>query len=224
MIQSLLFGFGYKMRSGKDEAVKEIIRRRSGNGPGWYDIRKYSFAQELKREVTKNALASGGMKHMFSDGLRIDGAGFMQENGNILALPDWVQYDPDAPLDDVDCPLGKQRSLLQFWGQEYRRSVNPTYWIDKLSKRIEDEKPEIALVSDLRYLNEFAWVREYGDCVRVDRPGLPQGTHSSETELSTLPDSSWDGILTNDGTLEELQDAAVLIFDKLLDQINDGTL
>lgn len=224
MIQSLLFGFGYKMRSGKDEAVKEIIRRRSGNGPGWYDIRKYSFAQELKREVTKNALASGGMKHMFSDGLRIDGAGFMQENGNILALPDWVQYDPNAPLDDVDCPLGKQRSLLQFWGGEYRRGADPLYWVKKLAARLEDEKPEIALISDVRYFNEFSWVQEHGDCVKVVRPGLPKGTHPSETELDMLSDKSWDGILTNDGTLEEFQEASVRMFDALMDNLNDGTL
>jgi hypothetical protein len=148
----------------------------------------------------------------------------MQQNGNILALPDWVQFDPNAPMDDVDCPLGKHRELLQWWGGEYRRSADPLYWVNKLAKRIEDEKPEIALVSDVRYLNEFSWIQEHGDCIRVDRPGLPSGTHSSETELNILPNKSWDGILTNDGTLEEFQDASVLMFDRLMDSINDGTL
>ena len=236
MIQSLIFGLGHRARHGKDTVAAEIIKRRAGNGPGWYDIRRYAFATELKREVNKNAMMAGGMIKLFDDGLRLQyedcNSGYMQTNGNILRLPDWVQYDMNAPMDDPECPYGKQRTLLQWWGGEYRRGADPKYWVDKLAARIEEEKPEIALITDMRYQNEMAFCMEYGETIKVERRN-PDGTlylapgivaHASEEELAWLPDSSWSAILTNDGSLEELQEAGVLMFDKILDRLNDGTL
>lgn len=231
-IESVLIGFGHRARHGKDAVAAEIIKRRSGNGPGWYDIRKYSFAKELKQEVNKNALQSGGMHRLFDDGLRIEGAGYMQTNGNIIALPDWVQYDPNPDMSDPDCPLGKQRTLLQWWGTEYRRNVDPDYWIKRLTERLEEEKPEIALITDMRFPNEFQFVLQYGETVKVERLN-PDGTlykdpkivpHVSEEALACMGKNSWSGIITNDGTLEDLQVAGVKMFDTLLDRINDGTL
>lgn len=202
MINSLIFGFGFRMRSGKDTCVAEITRRRSGNGPGWYDIKPYSFAKALKQEVNEMAERSGGMKNLF---LNTD-------------FPEWVQYDAAAPMDDPFCPLGKQRFLLQYWGV-YRREQEADYWVRRVAEQIEAEAPEIALISDLRFINEFSWIKEYGDCIRVDRPGLPSASHISETELSSVPDKEWDGIITNDSTLEDLKHAGVLMFDRLLERI-----
>lgn len=202
MINSLVFGFGYRMRSGKDTTVSAIMERRSGNGPGWYNIKPYSFAKALKLEVNDMAERSGGMSNLF---LRDD-------------FPEWVQFDPIAPMDDPYCPLGKQRALLQYWGV-HRREQDADYWVKRVAEQVEKDSPEIALLSDLRFLNEFSWIREYGDCIRVDRPGLPPATHVSETELSILKDSEWDGIITNDGTLEELKEAGVKMFDQLLDRL-----
>jgi hypothetical protein len=202
MIQSLVMAFGYRMRSGKDEAVAEIIRRRSGNGPGWFDIRGYSFAKSLKQEINTMAKEHGGMHELFLD----------------MDLPEWVVYDPAAPMDDPYCPLGKQRGLLQYHGV-FRREQDPEYWVKRVAAQIEAEAPEIALLGDLRFLNEFAWAHEYGDCIRVDRPGLPLGTHVSETELSQLPDSAWDGVLVNDSTLDDFKEASVNMFDALLQRL-----
>jgi hypothetical protein len=201
-IDSVVLGFGYRMRSGKDTCVAEIIKRRSGNGPGWYNIKPYSFAKALKFEVSEMANRSGGMKNLF---LRAD-------------FPEWVQYDYDAPLDDPYCPYGKQRALLQYWGV-YRREQDENYWVKRVAEQVEADRPELALISDLRFKNEFAWIQEYGECIRVDRPGLPPATHVSETELADVSDNQWDAILTNDGTLEELKEAAVVLFDRLLDKV-----
>jgi hypothetical protein len=101
-----------------------------------------------------------------------------------------------------------------------------------LSERLEVEKPEIAILSDMRFPNEFQFIQQYGETVKVERRN-PDGTlyvapgiipHASEEALAHLPNSSWSGIITNDGTLEELQIAGVKMFDELLDRINDGTL
>jgi hypothetical protein len=184
-----------------------------------YDIRIYSFAGELKREVNENAMKSGGMVKLFDAGLYEEGGGFLQENGNILRLPEWVQYDPQPSMEDPDCPYGKQRELLQWWGTEFRRSVNPKYWVNKVAERIAEEKPEIALITDVRFLNEIAFVQKYGEAIKVDRPCLPQlagmaGVHSSEAALAGF--DGWDDCITNDSTLEEFRERVLFSFDMLM--------
>jgi len=186
------------MRSGKDSVAAEIIKQRSGQ----YDIRRYAFADALKQEVNDMAKACGGMRELFLL--------------NPL-LPQWVEYDPVAPMDDPLCPLGKQRSLLQFWGV-YRREQEQDYWVNKVAQKLEEEKPEICLITDLRFMNEFLWAKEYGDTIRVDRPGLPLGTHVSETSLACLADSEWDAVIANCGTLAELKRKALITFDKLMEE------
>lgn len=223
MIESIVLGLGHRARHGKDAVANEIIKQRSG----LYDIRKYSFAQELKREVVKAALGSGGMKNLFDDGLRVPGAGYMQANGDFIALPDWVQYDPNPDMTDPDCPLGKQRFLLQWWGTEYRRSIDSEYWIKRVAVRIEDEKPEIAILTDMRFLNEMQFAQKYGDAIKVERrnpdgslyvaPGLV--SHISEEALANVPDSQWDAILVNDGTVEDLKRKALYTFDALMEKV-----
>jgi hypothetical protein len=213
-IESIIFGLGYKARSGKDTAVAEIITKRSLD----YDVRRYSFADALKREVNAAAVEAGGMNNLLTLGSKR----FVMDNGYFKDFPDWVQYDPKAPMDDPLCPLGKQRTLLQFWGGDYRRSQDPEYWIKKLAERISEEKPEIALITDLRYLNEFEFCKEYGETIKVVRPGLPQGTHASETELDSVPDAKWSAVLTNDGSLEQFKQKSVELFEDVLTRFPQG--
>jgi hypothetical protein len=211
-IDSVIFGFGFKARSGKDTAVAEIIKQRglikalgiysAPENQERYDIRRYAFADALKREVNVAAIAAGGMLNLLTlSSKRMD-------------FPDWVQYDPEAPMDDPLCPLGKQRSLLQWWGAEYRRAQNPDYWVKQLAMTIELEKPQIALISDLRFPNEMQFILNYGEAVRVDRDSLSPATHISETALEDSTD--WSLILENNGTLEEFKEGAVTTFDELL--------
>jgi hypothetical protein len=219
-IQSIIFGFGHRDRCGKDTAARYIIDARSAYLGEHIDIRRYSFAQELKREVNECAMKSGGMFKLFDPGLYIEGFGFMQDNENFLALPEWVQYDPDPPMDDPDCPYGKQRSFLRWYGTDYRRSINANYWVNKVARRIEKEKPEIALITDLRFPNEAQWVLQFGEVIRIDRPELPPLTaesHESEKALVGFP--FWSDVIKNDGTLEEFRENVLFSFDMLMSAV-----
>ena len=212
VVQSVVFGFGHRMRCGKDEACRTILRERSGE----YSIKQFSFAKALKQEVTRMAEGSGGMQNLFSDGLRYPDAGYARADGNIVQLPDWVQYDPAAPMDDPECPLGKQRTFLQFWGV-LRREESVDYWVDQVAKAIAKDKPEIALISDLRFDNEMRFVKHYGEAIRVDRPSVRTAdAHISEEALAGVPKDCWDDVITNDCSLEEFRKRVLFSFDMLM--------
>jgi hypothetical protein len=239
-IDSIIIGFGYRARSGKDTAVAEIIKQRglaSGEckvpPAGWwcsrgrghegpcaaretavdrYDIRKYSFADALRRESEQAAWRAGNFFNLL---VKNRPTHFVQANENFIELPDWVVFDPAGEVNE-QYPLGKQRTLLQWWGSEYRRSIDPDYWVRQLAQTIELEKPEIALITDVRFPNELSFVHEHGEAVRVDRPGLPPSTHISETALADTSDEDWSIILENSGSLEEFLLGAVTCFDELM--------
>ncbi len=213
LIESVIFGYGFRARSGKDFAAATILAERSH----LYDIRRYSFATELKREVNQAALACGGMDRLFTRPQE-----YVQENGNFLELPEWVVYDSDAPMDDPECGLGKQRLFLQWYGTEYRRSVNPQYWVNKVAERIAEEKPEVALITDVRFVNEVLFCQQYGEVVKVNRPSLPPlqgmaGVHASELALASF--GGWDDVIQNDSDLPTLRERALFSFDILMSAI-----
>lgn len=63
------------------------------------------------------------------------------------------------------------------------------------------------VVPDVRFKNEILGLKKGGaKLVRVTRPGFekPKWEHPSETEQMGVPDSEFDYLLKNDGTLQEL--------------------
>ena len=218
-LDSVVIAFGHRARSGKDTAANEIIKQRGlikdsygeaviGYAPERYDIRKYGFADALKKEVTALARKAGGMEKLFAPEY------CFPKKGYVVTLPEWVKYDPNPDMSDPLCPLGKQRALLQWYGSDYRRVDDDTYWIRQLEQTIELDKPQIAILSDLRFPNEMEWTLRYGEAVRVDRAGLPPATHISETALEDCTD--WSLVLENNGTLEEFLEGSVTAFDELM--------
>lgn len=227
MIDSVVFGFGYRARSGKGTAVDEIIKQRgllttdnfnsfdltrTHLPDGRYDIRKYSFADALRGEVNEALHRAGGAVSLLVTNRPTH---FVQANENFIDLPDWVVLE-DNPEVSPQYPYGKHRTLYQFWGTEYRRSIDDSYWVRQLAQRIELEKPQIALIDDMRFENEMQFVKQYGESVKVDRGDLPPATHLSETALDNVSDEDWSIILDNNGTLEEFKEGAVTAFDELM--------
>lgn len=118
-----------------------------------------------------------------------------------------------------DARGGKQRALLQWWG-DWRRSQDPLYWVERITEKILREQPEYAVVADVRLF------REFGLCdfaIRVDPPGfeIADGAHHiSELELDALPDSAWTAIIQA-ADPEEVEWAAVAAFRKMLASVTE---
>lgn len=198
----LIIGFGHKARNGKDEAIKAIIN----NLNSCVDVLKYGFGDALKREVSSLARNLGGMQAVFSALPGLTG----------LEIPPSVVFDAAAPMDDPLCPYGKQRTLLQFYGTEFRRAQDPDYWVKKLFTQIYAERPAVALICDLRFPNEFARIKQVGGyTVKVVRTGFVSDVpeHHSEKALDHVPDLDWDYVISvPDGRLDLLKEEAVNAF------------
>lgn len=133
-----------------------------------YDIRRYAFADALKQEANRY------LRECFGDGSH-----FLKSVGADLTAP--LEY--------------QERTLYQWWGT-MRRSSDPWVWIGKLAKRIKEDEPQIALISDVRLLAELGWVRGHGGkvvrIVRLNTDGSTYeepdglGGHITETELDGI--------------------------------------
>jgi hypothetical protein len=142
-------------------------------------------------------------------------------NGKSMALPNWVQYDPNPDMSDPLCPMGKQRTLLQWWGTEYRRKNDPFYWVKKLKHTLDKDKPRVAIITDVRFKTEYFFVKINGGfTVKIVRTGFQLSdpvarNHVSEHELD---DETFDYVIeVEDGNLPELQRDAVTVFDMIAD-------
>ena len=137
------------------------------------------------------------------------------------------------------------RRVLQHLGTEGGRAIDEDVWIryavNNINKELSQKgacyKPNLGfykspdsndikavVISDVRFINEIRFLKkEGGALIRVKRPGAGLegkfGMHQSEVEMSAISDSEFDFILTNDGTLEDLEREANIILNKILSAV-----
>lgn len=111
---------------------------------------------------------------------------------------------------------GKDAPLLQKTGVFYRDAVDPDVWVNSVYSKILADRPRLALISDVRFPNEMAFVKALGGTtVKVSRrdadgnqfvdPSRP-ADHPSETALD---DAAWDITIRNDNGVSDLRVLAV---------------
>ncbi|MEU6633823.1 hypothetical protein ABZ905_36975 [Streptomyces parvus] len=93
------------------------------------------------------------------------------------------------------------RRILQHTGQTLR-DRDPNYWIHTLIRNLPEPSDIPVVVTDVRYANEADTLADHGfRLVRIDRPGVPEMSHTSETELGNI----YAPIrIVNSGTIEDL--------------------
>jgi hypothetical protein len=105
----------------------------------------------------------------------------------------------------------KDAPLLQRAGVA-ARAADPLVWLRAVAWKIADDAPDVAIVTDVRFRNEAAIVRDTyrGFVVRVRRTvnGAPfvdpsrDPQHASETDLDGY---LWDRTIDNAGALDDLR-------------------
>lgn len=216
----LILGLGNKARHGKDSFVKAIdshyaIQAAAAGKHGLTGykpivVQYHAFADALYKEVNQWLATSEGKRFRGLGGILLNkhytvdpGEGYKEiiTPGGIflgtqwerepVILPDWVEPDLKAEV-STRAPLGKHPKLLQWWGTEYRRAQEPTYWVKQWKAGI-NPKADIVLATDMRFTNEAEAVKQVGGFTinvnRLNADGTPfvdpsrDKNHASETQL-----------------------------------------
>lgn len=95
------------------------------------------------------------------------------------------------------------RQLLIAVGKALREHVSPNVWIDALDIPGALEYHGRVVITDVRFPNEAAKIKELGGIlIEVRRPGLPEDLDETETAGAAI---KWDHTIVNAGSLEELE-------------------
>jgi hypothetical protein len=151
-------------------------------------VQTYSFARELKLYCKEH-------------------------HDELLARWQLANQTKQVPACKSDPIYGYTR-ILQWYGTDVARKANPNVWVEALSSRVAADLPEIAVITDVRFQNEAAYVKENGGYLIEVIRRLPDGSqyldqdrdpnHPSETALDKY--DGWNYIITEkDGNLEGLK-------------------
>lgn len=129
----------------------------------------------------------------------------------IFGLSDDQLWGPERNA--VDLRLGRTpREVYQSFGDACR-DIDPDVLIRPFRAAVRNARADgdSVVCTDVRTASELALVRAEGGLVyriRRSAAGAPgkAGEHRTETELCSLADSEFDGLVRNDGSLRELHD------------------
>jgi dephospho-CoA kinase len=141
----------------------------------------------------------------------------------------FVKYALAAPIKEIAKGAfgwdghkdARGRRLLQEVGT-VGRNYSGHIWLDRLAARLAAERPQRAVVDDLRLEREERYLRELGfACVLVTRPVelIPEAEgaeeargHETETEIGRL---DVDAVIDNSGSFDALYER----LDRLVDEL-----
>lgn len=102
------------------------------------------------------------------------------------------------------------RKLMQTLGTEWGRNINEDLWVSRTLAQARTI-PRV-IISDVRFPNELQALQGIGALTvkivrNIDRSGV-EHAHISETALDDVPNSMYDIVIDNNGSLAELKQAA----------------
>lgn len=121
-----------------------------------------------------------------------------------------------VPIQELysDSKSDRTRWILQFFGTECCRTIDPDIWVNKLNEQIlmlNNDVDNIIVIDDVRFINEAGILKNKWDATLVKLVG-PEDlvtndehkSHISETQMDSVMDSEYDAVYLNTGTLEDL--------------------
>lgn len=114
-------------------------------------------------------------------------------------------------------PNSTDRRIQQHWGQS-KREIYLDYWTLKMDAIVLRAKPEVALITGIRFENELEWLRSYGGyLIHVYRSGFDDPEPGTNDITERFDGKGADiTISVKDGQTKELADLAVCAFDTLM--------
>jgi hypothetical protein len=195
------------------------------------------FAGAGKDTVADILVSHAGFRRMaFADSLRgevqtafnVDGTLFMRRDLKEKPLPELalnkgprdftamvlialhlgeIEHQVPASVSDFLAEPRSPRQILQWWGTQYRRAMDPGYWTKQLARKLEyhwDQGERHFVIPDCRFANEVQVLRARGGWLwQIQRPGGDEiGAHVSVTDGTEF---NPDTVLLNDQSIKHLQ-------------------
>lgn len=104
-------------------------------------------------------------------------------------------------IPELDCTGGY---LMSRYAMFMREAFSQDIWLNTLKNRIYPG--ERYVIDDLRFLNEYNYIKENGITIKVVRPNVQQNHGRTSNSEGRLANASFDHVLMNDGTREEFQE------------------
>lgn len=168
----------------------------------------------------------------------IIGLGHRARHGKDTVAAEWIALQPRhvrrfSFADDLKAyariahgMTRKDPVLLQRVGVEMRETRGLDVWIRGVEAQIAEIQPDVAVITDVRFQNEAAWVKAHGGAlVRVERIDPATGelfrtvdrdpNHPTEIDLADY--DGWDYTIRA-SSLPELRGAAIVVLQELLDR------
>ena len=143
------------------------------------------FENELKDYIQLYALANS-LKQLAVDilGLKPEQVFGTDKQKNSLTNIRWEDM-PGKEAQSHKPGKMTSREVLQYVGTDFFRKFYPNVWLDSCLRKIEQEAPEIALISDVRFKNEIKGIqKKKGFILGLTRDPYKKGDkHASEVEI-----------------------------------------
>jgi len=188
----------------EDSFLKLDISRRDGEFLHWAEgvmfpfVKRYSFASELKKICVELfdiphecCFGTDEQKNQVQEHLLWENMpGVVTDStGDIFGDVQEASLDPHGfPSDYYKLTHHEPgpmtaREFMQFLGTDVMRKIWEPVWINRTIKKIDQEKPLLAVIDDMRFTDELLKIKEYwGDlsmCVGLAR-NVKEDSHSSE--------------------------------------------
>lgn len=206
MSQPLVIGLAGYPGCGKDELLNQISKEGT---TGAECFRKEKFAYGIHDVL---AVMCGFYESDLSHRERFENREWKEKGALTLA---GEMYTP--------------RYLLQRIGTEcFREVLNKDVWVKSLEQRILKDRWYVPVITDLRFQNEYEWLRSRGGIlIYIDRPSSEERAvndstlaHASEAYIPELKKRA-DVVISNKGSLEQYQSLCMDILEDLVDLAED---
>jgi len=163
------------------------------------------FAQVGKDAVAEILKDHGFKRVAFADPIReamyiLDPIVRSDTYGRTFSLREVID---DLGWDEAKTTVPEVRRLLQVFGTEVGRQLfGESVWTDMAMRKIGPTGQYV--ITDVRFPDEVHAIRvRGGSLIKIIRPGyIPVNKHVSD---AGLPSNLFDGVIFNDGTLEDLR-------------------
>lgn len=110
------------------------------------------------------------------------------------------------------------RDMYRKLGDLIRDNLGKTYLIDQVVSKCNRlvDFYNYVFITDMRYLHEFEELKKLDPIFIRVKKDVEGDNHSSEVDLDNLPDSEFDYVIDNNGSLKDLENnLQKLFYDKL---------